>query len=78
MVYETIVVERKESIAILRFNRPNVLNALNRQVCLEMISILDEIQKEVEPKVVILTGTGDRAFVAGTDITETEKLSRAW
>jgi enoyl-CoA hydratase len=69
------VLEREESIAILRFNRPDVLNALNRQVFLEMISIFDEIQKEVDPKVVILTGTGDRAFVAGTDITEMENLS---
>jgi len=74
VVYETIALEREDSIAILRFNRPNVLNALNRQVFWEMISIFDEIQKDVEPKVVILTGT-DRAFVAGTDINEMEKLS---
>ena len=74
-MYKTIVVEREESIAILRFNRPNVLNALNRQVFLEIISIFDEVRKEVVPRVVILTGTGDKAFVAGTDITEMENLS---
>ena len=75
MIYETVTMEKEESIAILRFNRPDVLNALNRQVFLEMISILEEIQKEVFPKVVILTGSGDRAFIAGTDITEMESLS---
>lgn len=74
-MYNTIVLEREEPIAILRFDRPNVLNALNRQVFLEMISIFEEIQKEVVPKVVILTGSGDRAFIAGTDITEMENLS---
>jgi len=74
-VYKAIVLEREEFIAILRFNRPNVLNTLNRQVFLEIISIFDEIQKEMAPKVVILTGSGDRAFIAGTDITEMENLS---
>ena len=74
-MYKAIVLEREEFIAILRFNRPNVLNTLNRQVFLEIISIFDEIQKEVVPKVVILTGSGDRAFIAGTDITEMENLS---
>ena len=74
-MYNTIIQECEESIAILRFDRPNVLNALNRQVFLEMISIFEEIQKEVFPKVVILTGSGDRAFISGTDITEMENLS---
>jgi len=55
MVYHTIVMEREGSIAIIKFNRPNVLNTLNRQVFLEMVSLLEEIQKEVLPKAVILT-----------------------
>lgn len=75
MIYETIVVEYEISIAIVRINRPNVLNALNQQVFKELNSVFDEIQKKVVPKVVILTGTGDRAFVAGTDITEMENLT---
>lgn len=75
MVCETIIIEKEDPILILRFNRPDVLNALNRQVFLEMISIFSEIEKEILPKVVVLTGAGDRAFVAGTDITEMERLS---
>jgi len=73
--YETIALEREDTIGILRFNRPNVLNALNKTVFLELNSLLDEIEKEVVPKVVILTGAGEKAFVAGTDIVEMENLS---
>jgi enoyl-CoA hydratase len=75
MSYETIVLEREDPIGILRINRPHVLNALNKAVFLELNSLLDEIQKEVVPKVVILTGAGEKAFVAGTDIAEMENLS---
>jgi enoyl-CoA hydratase len=75
MAYETIALERDDTIGILRFNRPNALNALNNIVFLELNSLLDEIEKEVIPKVVILTGAGEKAFVAGTDIVEMENLS---
>jgi len=75
MAYETIALERDDTIGILRFNRPHVLNALNKIVFLELNSLLDEIEKEVVPKVVILTGAGEKAFVAGTDIVEMENLS---
>jgi enoyl-CoA hydratase len=75
MVYETLILEEEESIAIIRFNRPDVLNALNNRMFLEMISVFDEIEKDVMPKVVILTGTGDKAFIAGTDINEMENIS---
>jgi enoyl-CoA hydratase len=51
------------------------LNALNQHVFKELIAVFDEIQKKVVPKVVILTGAGDKAFVAGTDIIEMENLS---
>src|SRR4030065_1689650 len=75
MAYETIALERDGTIGILRFNRPNALNALNNIVFLELNSLLDEIEKEVMPKVVILTGAGEKAFVAGTDIVEMVNLS---
>jgi enoyl-CoA hydratase len=75
MAYETIALERDDTIGILRFNRPNALNALNNIVFLELNSLLDEIEKEVIPKVVILTGAGEKAFVAGTDIVEMKNLS---
>lgn len=69
-----VVVERENSIAIIRFNRPDVLNSLNSQMVLEIISVFDEIEKDAVTKVVILTGTGDKAFIAGTDISEMKNI----
>jgi enoyl-CoA hydratase len=75
MNYATILLEEEGPIAVVKVNRPDVLNSLNRQVFSELISIFDEIEKRLIPKVVILTGTGDRAFVAGADISEMVGLS---
>ena len=75
MGYETILVEQEGPIGILKLNRPQALNALNSKVISELIVALEEIEKGVMPKVVILTGAGEKAFVAGTDIIEMEKLS---
>jgi enoyl-CoA hydratase len=75
MAYETILYELEGPIGILKLNRPQALNALNSKVISELISLLDQIEKEVMPKVLIITGAGEKAFVAGTDIVEMEKLS---
>ena len=75
MIYETIIVEYEISTAIIKINRPNELNALNRKVFEELGAVFDEIQKKVAPKVVIITGIGDRAFAAGTDITDMKNLT---
>jgi enoyl-CoA hydratase len=75
MGYETILLEQEGSIGILKLNRPQALNALNSKVISELISALGEIEKELMPKVLIITGAGEKAFVAGTDIIEMEKLS---
>jgi len=75
MGYETILFEQEGPVGILKFNRPNVLNALNKQVFSELILVLDAIEKERMPKVLTLTGTGEKAFIAGTDITEMENLT---
>jgi enoyl-CoA hydratase len=75
MAFETIVLEQEGPIGILKLNRPQALNALNSRVILEMISALEQIESGVLPKVVIFTGAGEKAFVAGTDIVEMERLS---
>ena len=75
MGYDTIIVEQEGSVGVLRLNRPSALNALNSKVISELIIALDEIEKGVMPKVLIITGSGEKAFVAGTDIIEMEKLS---
>jgi enoyl-CoA hydratase len=68
MTYETIIFERQADIAVIRFNRPKVLNAINPTVVKELGHALDEIKADIAVKVLVLTGEGDKAFVAGADI----------
>ncbi|HDH88030.1 MAG: enoyl-CoA hydratase/isomerase family protein [Deltaproteobacteria bacterium] len=68
MSYETILFSKEEDIAIIKFNRPKVLNAINPTVVSEMADVLRKIDTDTSIKVLILTGEGDRAFVAGADI----------
>jgi enoyl-CoA hydratase len=67
MPYETIVYEKKLPIAKITLNRPKVLNAVNEQMLFELGDVLDDIEKDDDIKVAIITGTG-RAFAAGADI----------
>ncbi len=68
MSYETIIYEVEEDVAIIRFNRPKVLNAINPTVVAEVKDALEKIAADKSIKVLILTGEGDKAFVAGADI----------
>ncbi len=68
--YETILVERRERVAIITINRPEKRNALNIQTRAEGAAILDELRDDESIRVVIFTGAGDKAFIAGADIGE--------
>jgi enoyl-CoA hydratase len=68
--YETILVERRERVAIITINRPEKRNALNIQTRAEGAAILDELRDDDSIRVVIFTGAGDKAFIAGADIGE--------
>jgi enoyl-CoA hydratase len=68
--YETILVERRERVAIITINRPEKRNALNIQTRAEGAAILDELRDDDSVRVVIFTGAGDKAFIAGADIAE--------
>ena len=68
MSYETILLSKEDTIAIIKFNRPKVLNAINPTVVSEMVDALKKIDADTSIKVLILTGEGDKAFVAGADI----------
>ncbi len=68
MAYEVVNLERKNAVAILTINRPQALNALNDQVLTEIGQVLQEIDKDKSVRVLILTGSGEKAFVAGVDI----------
>jgi len=68
--YETILVERHGSVAIITINRPEKRNALNIQTRAEGAAILDELRADDSVRVVVFTGAGDKAFIAGADIAE--------
>jgi enoyl-CoA hydratase len=68
MAYENILVEREGSVAILTVNRPKSLNALNGKTLREMTLAVRELAEQ--SRAIVLTGSGDKAFVAGADIAE--------
>ena len=70
MGFETIVVTVKEGIASITLNRPQQLNALNRQMFRELDAAFDQVAADPGARVVVITGSGDRAFAAGADIRE--------
>jgi len=70
MSYENIIVTKEDKTAIITINRPESLNALNAKTISELSSALDELASDIEVRVVILTGSGEKSFVAGADIKE--------
>jgi enoyl-CoA hydratase len=68
MLFNNILLEIEEGIATISVNRPKALNALNPEVMAEIAEALKQISANKDVRVAILTGTGDKAFVAGADI----------
>ncbi|MEP6945198.1 MAG: enoyl-CoA hydratase/isomerase family protein [Acidobacteriota bacterium] len=68
--YETITVEKHGPVAVLTINRPDKLNALNRNVHAEGVAALDELRKDNTVRVLVITGAGPKSFIAGADISE--------
>ena len=66
--YKTLLFGVEDRIATITFNRPNVLNALDGATMEELSDALDRVSQDTEVKVLILTGAGEKAFVAGADI----------
>jgi enoyl-CoA hydratase/carnithine racemase len=73
MTYENILSEKKNSIAYVTVNRPKVLNALNMATMEELRAAFTAIKDDREIRVAILTGSGEKAFIAGADIAELSK-----
>ncbi|MBI1885905.1 MAG: enoyl-CoA hydratase/isomerase family protein [Chloroflexi bacterium] len=70
MGYHDLILERRGAIAVIRLNRPDKHNALNRRLSEELIDALDRVEADGSVHVVVLTGNGDRAFCAGADMAE--------
>lgn len=75
MDYTNLLIEIAEGVATLSVNRPKALNALNSEVLDELESALEALEAAPEVKVVVLTGAGEKAFVAGADIAQMERMS---
>ncbi|HXC32565.1 MAG TPA: enoyl-CoA hydratase-related protein [Verrucomicrobiae bacterium] len=70
MAYENLLYETRDGIGFITFNRPKVLNALNRKTMEELQDILTSARDDDSVRVLILTGAGEKSFVAGADIGE--------
>ena len=70
MAYENLLYEQRDGIASLTLNRPKVLNALNRKTVEELQHALLDARSDGRVRVLILTGAGEKSFVAGADISE--------
>ena len=70
MAYENLLYEKKDGIAYITINRPKVLNALNRKTMEELQQVLLDAREDAAVQVLILTGSGEKAFVVGADINE--------
>lgn len=70
------LVEEKEAVTILKVSRPKALNALNSELMKEFSVVLDELSKKESLRALILTGEGDKSFIAGADIAEMSTLTK--
>lgn len=68
--YETLLLEKRDRVAVITINRPDKLNALNIKTREEGAALLDELRNDESVGVVVITGAGEKAFVAGADIGE--------
>ncbi|MGB5528482.1 MAG: enoyl-CoA hydratase-related protein, partial [Ignavibacteriaceae bacterium] len=75
MNYKNILLEIKNNIAVVTINRPDKLNALNGDTINELEDIFDSIKNNPEVFIVVVTGSGEKAFVAGADISELNELN---
>src|SRR5580692_1375478 len=73
--FDNITVAKKDALALLTLNRPKALNALNQATLAEIGAALEDIRDDAGISGLIVTGAGDKAFVAGADITEIASIS---
>lgn len=72
---ENVLYEKKDQIAYITLNRPKVMNALNKETWQDLQAAFDTARQDEEVRGVILTGSGDKAFIAGADIGELSRLN---
>jgi enoyl-CoA hydratase len=75
MSFENLLVDRDGAVAVVTINRPKVLNALNSPTISELQRAIEELGRDDAVRAIVLTGAGEKAFVAGADINELARLS---
>jgi len=75
MPYDNIILELQGGTGIIKINRPKALNALNAATCDELLAAAGELAGNPDIKVIVVTGQGDKAFVAGADIQEMQPMN---
>jgi len=70
MSFKNLIYEKRDNIAVITINRPEVLNALNRETLLELSAALRDAEEDPNIRVIIITGAGEKAFCAGADVRE--------
>lgn len=75
MKFKTLELSREEAVLVVRITRPEALNSLNKEVIDELFEAMHEHSRDSESKVIVITGAGDKSFVAGADIKFLSSLS---
>jgi enoyl-CoA hydratase len=75
MTYETLLLQRSDTFAVVTLNRPQVMNALNRALFSELDDAFTSLANDTSVRAIIVTGAGEKAFAAGADISEIATLS---
>lgn len=75
MTYKTILFQKADGIGTVTLNRPDSLNALNSDVYNELYDVFEAIEHDDDIRVVILTGSGEKAFAAGSDVVEMQNMN---
>ena len=76
MDYQNILIKKNESVQIITINRPKQLNALNKQTINELNTAILKAEKDTSVRVIVITGAGEKAFIAGADIKEFASFSK--
>lgn len=77
MELKNVILEKEEHLAIVTINRPKALNALNSETLKDLDTVIEDLEKDSNIYAVILTGAGEKSFVAGADIAEMKDLNEA-
>ncbi len=75
LTLENVLYEKKDAIAYVTVNRPKVLNALNQKTWENLLTAFEDVRDDTAIHGAILTGAGDKAFIAGADIRELEMIT---